>query len=89
VKALFASPLSFAASILSSSDTGSKLRPPSSGDGTEDGGVDVDAAEDEESLMSEFKVNKFRTLDMISESAFFSHSHDDRSDNLVFRGGCT
>jgi hypothetical protein len=70
VKALFASPLSFAASILSSSDTGSKLRLPSSGDGTEDGGVDVDAAEDEdESLMSKIQVVKLR-LKMISESAF-------------------
>jgi hypothetical protein len=70
VKALFASPLSFAASILSSSDTGSKLRLPNSGDGTEDGGVDVDAAEDEdESLMSKIQVVKLR-LKMISESAF-------------------
>jgi hypothetical protein len=54
VKALFASPLSLAASILSSSGTASRLRLPSSGDGTEDGGVDVDAEdeEEEESFMS-------------------------------------
>lgn len=54
MKALFASPLSLAASILSSSGTESRLRLPSSGDGTEDSGVDVDAADDEEevSLMS-------------------------------------
>jgi hypothetical protein len=50
VKDLFASPLSLAASILSSSVTlaGSRLRLPSSGDGAEDGGVDVDAEDDEE-----------------------------------------
>jgi hypothetical protein len=53
VKALFACPFSFVASILSSSGTGSRLRLPSSGDGTEDGGVDVDATDDEdESFMA-------------------------------------
>ena len=50
MKALFASPLSFAASILSSSSTESRLRLRSSGDGTEDGGVDVDAGDDREEV---------------------------------------
>lgn len=48
MKALFASTLSFAALILASSGAGSRLSVSSSGDGTEDGGVEVDATEDEE-----------------------------------------
>jgi len=70
VKALFASPLSRAASILSFSGTGSRLRPPSSGDGTEEGGVDVDAADDEEGSFM-FFFSKLPFFAVLQVQVFF------------------
>lgn len=77
MNALLASPLSLIASALSSSDTttGSRLKDFSSGDGTEDGGVEGEVGGDElyeaESLILQKVFDAILTVNLLNSDFTF------------------